>query len=199
MKIGMSGGKIKLNKELNDLDKLVLDFVKILDRNKVNYVLVSGYVSILFGRSRSSEDIDLIVEKISKKKFLALWKEISKGFDCITTDDPENAYRKYLAARAALRFSRTGEVIPNMEFKFPKVRLESWVLGNGMEVLLNRRAIRISPVELQIPYKLFLASEKDIEDARYLYRLFKEKLDQELLKYFLKKLDKEGAFNKYLQ
>jgi hypothetical protein len=40
--------EIILDKELNNLDKFVIDFVSLLD----NYVIVSGYVSILFGRSR---------------------------------------------------------------------------------------------------------------------------------------------------
>ncbi|MGI0038162.1 MAG: hypothetical protein ACRD99_07370 [Nitrososphaera sp.] len=58
MEIDVSDDLIKLDKELNDLDRLVIDFVAILNRCKINYVLVSGYVSIHFGRSRSSEDID---------------------------------------------------------------------------------------------------------------------------------------------
>lgn len=36
---------------------------------KKRYVLISGYVSILFGRNRSSEDIDMIVEKLDYEKF----------------------------------------------------------------------------------------------------------------------------------
>ena len=38
---------------------------------------------------------------------------------------------------------------------------------------------------LQIPYKLFLGSEKDIEDARFLFKLFEDKLNIGLLKMFL--------------
>ena len=69
MKIHVSKSQIKMVKDLNDLDRLVIDFVSILDKSKVRYVLVSGYVSILFGRSRSSEDIDIIANKISKNQF----------------------------------------------------------------------------------------------------------------------------------
>lgn len=44
-----------------------------------------------------------------------------------------------------------------------------------------------------------LSTDKDIEeDARHLYKLFKEKLDKDMLQGFLKKLDKQGVFNKYL-
>ncbi len=49
---------IKLDRELNELDLFVLDFVKILEK-QVKYVLISGYVALLFGRSRTTEDVDL--------------------------------------------------------------------------------------------------------------------------------------------
>jgi hypothetical protein len=200
MKIEVSRARIKLTKELNDLDKLVIDFVKILDRNKIKYVLVSGYVSILFGRSRSSEDIDIIVKKMSKRRFLDMWKELSrKNFECIIPDNFESAYDKYLIKHTSIRFSRRDQLIPNIEFMFPKAEdLDNWVLKNGRKVLLNRRILKISPIELQVAYKLFLGSEKDIEDARHLYQLFKENLNQKLLTRFLLKLDKKGRFNRYL-
>ena len=55
-------GKI-IDRETTDLDMFVMDFVDLLHEAKINYVIVSGYVSILFGRSRLSEDIDVILEK----------------------------------------------------------------------------------------------------------------------------------------
>ena len=86
-----------------------------------------------------------------------------------------------------------------MEFMFPKAPdLDNWVLAHRLEVVLNGISLKISPIELQIPYKLFLGSSKDIEDARHLYMLFKDRLDKPLFDQFLIKLDKEGNFNKYL-
>jgi hypothetical protein len=196
----VSKARIRLVKELNDLDKLVIDFVRILDRNKVKYVLVSGYVSILFGRSRSSEDIDIIVKKLPKRRFAVLWEEISKkSFECLVPDNFESAYDKYLMRQTSIRFSRKDQPIPNIEFMFPKAEdLDNWVLNNGKQVRLNRYALKISPIELQIAYKLFLGSKKDIEDARHLYQLLKENLNPKLLSEFLLKLDKKGLFNRYL-
>jgi len=199
MEIEVSRSRIKLKKALNDLDTFVIDFTKILDINKTSYVLVSAYVSILFGRSRSSEDIDIIVEKMSKRRFLALWEKLSRWkFVCIIPGDFESAYDNYLTKHTAIRFSRYGEPIPNIEFKFPKDDLDYWVLRNGKEVRLNRHILKISPIELQVAYKLYLGSKKDIEDARHLYQLFRENLDQALLTQFLLKLDKKGRFNRYL-
>ena len=48
---------IKLDRELNELDLFVLDFVKVLEKH-ARYVLISGYVALLFGRSRTTEDVD---------------------------------------------------------------------------------------------------------------------------------------------
>lgn len=200
MKIDKRGGRIELDKDLNDLDELVVDFTQALVKVKINYVLVSGYVSILFGRSRSSEDIDLIVEKIPKARFVKLWHQVAKDFHCLVPDNPEDAYENYLQQSRSIRFARKGEFIPNIEFMFPKVHgIDDWVLQNARTVTLNGTPLRISPFELQIPYKLFLGSPKDIEDARHLYGLFKESLDKELLQTFLLKLDKHDSFNKYLK
>jgi hypothetical protein len=199
LKIEVSKASIKLTKELNDLDNLVIDFVKLLDRNKVNYVLVSGYVSILFGRSRASEDIDIIVRKMPKRRFFVLWKDLlKKNFECIVPDNFESAYDN-LMNHTSIRFAKKGQPIPNIEFMFPKAEdLDNWVLKNGRHVRLNRQVLKISPIELQIAYKLFLASGKDIEDARHLYQLFNEYLNKKLLRKFLLKLDKKGLFNRYL-
>ncbi len=199
MELEISKDKIELEKELNDLDKLAIDFTKILDKLGVKHVIVSGYVPILFGRNRSSEDIDIIVEKVDKTKFDAIWKETMKKFECVITKDREDAYETYFSAHHSLRFSRRGKFIPNIEIKFPKVELDRWALDNRRKVILNKQALYISPIELQIPFKLFLGSEKDIEDAKHLYNTFKNNMNTSLFKEFMQKLNIEKIFNKYLE
>lgn len=199
MDINFSKDKIELKKELSNLDKFVIDFTFILNKLKINYVLISGYVSIIFGRNRASEDIDIFIEKLTIKKFEELWGELYKQFECLNTEDLKIAYKEYILNNIALRFSKKKNYIPNMEIKFPKNELDIWTLENKKKVILNNKILFISPLELQIPFKLFLGSEKDIEDARYLYRLFKDKLDMNLLKEFNRKLNIEGLFNKYLR
>ncbi|MBS3079191.1 hypothetical protein J4218_03670 [Candidatus Pacearchaeota archaeon] len=199
MEISYLKDKIIFEKELNSLDKFVIDFTLILDKIGIKYVLVSGYVSILFGRNRSSEDIDMIIEEITFEKFKELWIELENNFECVNTDNLEDAYNIYLNSRHSIRFSRKGEYIPNMEIKFQKIEIEKWVLENRFLVLLNEYGLFISRIELQIPFKLFLGSEKDIEDAKYLFSMFKDKIDMDLLKEFNRKLKIEPLFNKYIR
>jgi len=59
---------IKIDREISDLDNFTLDFIKILEKN-TDYVIVSGYVAILLGRARASEDVDVIIPKIDFPKF----------------------------------------------------------------------------------------------------------------------------------
>jgi hypothetical protein len=54
-----------IEKEPSELDELVLDVTAILDDVSVEYAVVSGYVAVLLGRSRATEDIDVIVESFS--------------------------------------------------------------------------------------------------------------------------------------
>ena len=89
-----------------------------------------------------------------------------------------------------------------MEIKFPKVELDIWSLKNKQKVILNSHTLFISPIELQIAYKIFLGSEKgdkDLEDAKFLYNLFKEHLNASLFEEFLRKLNIEAMFKKYIQ
>ena len=189
MELGFSKGKIIFNKELSGLDRLVLKFVKILDSQKVDYVVISGYVAILFGRSRNTEDVDLFIEEMPYGKFLKMWNALyGNGFECINEQRPENAYYEYLKNQTAIRFPENGEFLPNFELKFPKTRYNNYSLSHKIEVILNSERLNISELELQIAFKLSLGSDKDFEDARHLYKVFKGHLDKGLLERQIREL-----------
>lgn len=176
--------EILLDKEINNLDRFVLDFVDLMD----DYVIVSGYVSILFGRSRMTEDIDLLIPPMEEKEFHKIWTKIyDGGFWCINTPNPKEAFD--MLKEHAIRFSKENVPIPNIEFKIIKNELDKFSYNNKIKVSINSKNLFISPLELQIAYKLFLGSEKDLEDARHLYNIFKEKLNKQELNHSIEKLN----------
>lgn len=81
------------NKELSELVKFVKEFIKIVERY-FKYVIISGYVAILFGRNRSSEDVDIFIEKTDFDTFNQFWKDTQKKFECINTNVPIEAFEK---------------------------------------------------------------------------------------------------------
>ena len=179
MEINLERKEIILNKNINELDKFVLDFC----RNFDNYVLVSGYVSILFGRSRATEDVDLLIPKMPLEKFKEIWDIIKeKDFECINTLNVEDAFK--MLDEYAIRFCRKGKPVPNMEFKRSSNEIHEYSLKNKIKVKIKDGFLFISPIEMQIAYKLMLGkggNEKDLEDAKHLYELFKENINKEEL------------------
>lgn len=184
--------EILLDKELNNLDKFVLDFVDLLD----DYVIVSGYVSILFGRSRMTEDVDLLIPPMRYDKFEKLWIRLEEnGFECMNTLNVQESFN--MLDEHAIRFFKKGNPIPNIKFKIIKTDLDKYSFENRIKVSIGSEIFFISPLELQIAYKLFLAADgtdeelnadKDIEDARHLYQIFKDKLNKDEFHEFVNKL-----------
>jgi len=176
----LSERRIKLDRELSELDKFVLSFAKTLQ--DIKYVAVSGYVSILFGRSRATEDIDLLIERISEERFNLFFKNaLKQGFECFNSSQSSEALQ--MLREHAIRFARKGKAIPNIEFKMIKNSFEKEVLDNSLIVEMNHSELKISSIEIQIAFKKFvLGSEKDLEDARHLEIVFKDKINTGKLK-----------------
>ncbi len=172
---------IKLDKIPTLLDEFVIDFTKILQKH-AKYVIVSGYVSILFGRSRATEDIDIIVEKIPKNKFYDFYSDLQKnGYWCVNIENKDEIL-KMLLDGFAVRLAKKPSIIPNIELKFMKNSIEENAIKTSLDVIMSTGKIKISNIELQIAYKeKLLKSDKDLEDAKHLEMVFKDKINNELL------------------
>jgi predicted nucleotidyltransferase len=185
MEIEVKNNEITLNKEINDLDKFVIEFVNVLDELKIRYVLIAGYISILFGRARGTDDIDIFIEPLDMIKFDELFRSLDKNnFWCINTDDVDDAL-EYLTTKNAIRVAKKPIYVPNMEIKFAKEDLDFEILDENIKVKVNGNKLIISPIELQIIFKRTkLGSPKDLEDAMYLEEIFKDKLNQNKIDYY---------------
>ncbi len=172
---------IKIDREISDLDSFTLDFTKILEKN-ADYVIVSGYVAILLGRARASEDVDVIIPKIDFPKFQSLYTELKKNnFYCLNAEEVSTVY-DYLKDNLAVRFAKNDTIIPNIEMKWIKSDFDRFALENTIDVNLSKGKLRISHLELQIAFKEeVLKSPKDLEDARHLEKIAEGYLDNKLI------------------
>ena len=165
---------IQLDRELSDLDLFVLDFVKILEKHAF-YVLISGYVAILFGRTRTTEDVDLFIERISEEKAKVLYNHLIKhGFWALNASSGKDLFEAIVKEKIAVRFAYQGKSIPNIELKCVKDLLDAVALQDRIKVKTLGGDLWISNIPLQVAYKRFvLGSKKDLEDAQHLQKLFK--------------------------
>ena len=142
------------------------------------------------GRSRNTEDIDIFIEDKGIGGFSVFYNRITSTSEyyAINAENAEDAY-ELMEEGASVRFAEKGTFVPNFEVKFARKETDFYCLDNALLVdLQTEPKLRISPLELEIAYKLFLGSEKDFADASHLYITFKDVLDMEKLKGFIGEL-----------
>ncbi len=169
-------------------DIVAFRFAKVLEESRVGYVVVAGYTAILFGRGRRSDDIDFVLEELDEERFVELCRRAREaGFtlmrgDIWSEDSVEKLYQNYLVEGYGVRFMYRDIVLPNVEVKLARTNIHKYALAHRIKVVVNDKfVVRISPLELQIAYKLYLGSGKDVGDAVFLYTLFKDYIDREEL------------------
>lgn len=182
MDLQYSDQKIILSEKiLTSLDRFVLDFIRILEQD-TPYVIVSGYVAILFGRSRGTEDVDILIPFLEKDIFYHLYHALITGeYEFLNAEDAEGLY-DMLGKGMGIRIAKKDQFIPNIELKFLKDDVDRHVLRERIAVSLPGASLCISPLDIQIAYKLCPGPDKDIEDAVYLWEIFKNDLDHTRMK-----------------
>lgn len=197
MEYEFKNNTLKFSRILSDLDKFVLKFVKILEKQKIRYVMCNNISAYFFGIAEINENVDMYVEKFDFQKFKELSKTLEeKGFWFINSDDGEELFGM-LQDNLSVRIAEKDKVIPNIEMKFPKKDTDFLSLSQPLQVDLNKNILFTSPLELQVAYKFLLGSEKDIEDAVYIYNTFKEILNRKSMMELMKKLKVEDKAKKY--
>ncbi|MFA4820529.1 MAG: hypothetical protein WC613_06255 [Candidatus Aenigmatarchaeota archaeon] len=173
--------EIKLDRELSDLDKFAIGFAKSIS-NHTKYVIVSGYVSILLGRTRGSEDIDMLIPETNGKGWIKIYRALEKaGYQCINAAAQDSF--SYLKDGIAVRFAPKGSPVPNMEILFAEEDVQKLALSTKMTAVVGKDRIFISNLELQIAYKeIILGSPKDMEDARHLRAILGKAINMKKLK-----------------
>lgn len=175
---------IIIKRDLTILDLFVRDFLNILKKYS-DYLIVSGFVSISTGRTRGTEDIDILVPVMKKEKFFDLFNNLEKnGFWCYQGDTAKEVY-EYVKGMHSIRFSRVNEIFPNMEFisinKTKKTKYFEFT--HPQKIKIKDFEFKIPPIEFEILYKeIILKSKKDIADAQHLRTFFSEIIKKEKFK-----------------
>lgn len=186
---------IIIEKDPNDLDELVLDVTSVLDDLEIEYAVVSGYFAVLLGRSRATEDIDVIVDSFSQEtaeELATCLREAGYWGSAM----PLDSLYQMLSEGSVVRVAEDGHRVPNVELKFPSDEYDRASLENTISVRLNDRELQAGELELQIAYKLYLGSEKDLEDALYVYKLTEQTINTQKLEEYARRLDVETEYER---
>lgn len=193
--IELRDGTLVVDREPNTLDELAIQFSTVLDDVGIDHVFVSGYVAILTGRARATEDIDVLLERIPPATIDRLVREL-KNRGLWGPAMPLDAMGEMLDDN--IWVAPAGEMIPHIEVKYVSDEFDRASLENSITARLTRidAELPIGPLELQIAYKLYLNAPKDFEDAVHLYALFEESLSTAALEGWVRKLDVEEGYER---
>ena len=186
-----------VDREANDLDELAIRFSSILADLDIDHVFVSGYVAILAGRSRATEDIDVLLEPIDDETIAQLVSRL-RGDELWGPAMPLDSMAEMLTGGDNIWVARDDEMVPHLEVKFvddeyDRASLRSRITARIADVGAE---LPIGPLELQIAYKLYLSAQKDFEDAVHLYALFEETLSTATLEQWVRELGVEDEYDR---
>jgi hypothetical protein len=175
---------IIIERELTELDKFLRDFLEVMKKH-LDYLVVSGFVSISTGRIRGTEDIDVLFMISEKKIFDNFFKEVKKKkFWCYQTDSSEEAY-KYIKNYDSISFAREREIFPNIEM-IPitsERKAKYFEFSNPQKIKIGKFEFKIPWIEFEITYKeKILKGKKDLEDAMHLRTFFSKILSEDRFK-----------------
>jgi len=161
------------------LEKFVEDFASIVEKH-CKYIIVSGFVAITHGRTRGTEDVDMIIEKLEEFKFTQLHGDIIKNnFVCVQSDNPKEIY-EYLKDNISVRYVKKNTFVPEMELKFAKDSLDEYQIKTRKLLPMSGLSIYFSSIEANIAFKEeLLRSEKDLEDAKHLREIYSDKINKD--------------------
>lgn len=193
--IEFDDGELLVERDPNELDELAIEFTAILNDLDIQHVYVAGYIAILTGRSRATEDVDVLIERFDESR-------ITRLVDRLTDEGmwgpamPLDDMYDMLANGDNIWIAPDDQVIPHIEAKFVRDESDLASLQNAITAHIADADLPIGPLEIGIAYKLYLGSQKDFEDAVHLYTLFEETLRSEELERWVKKLGVESDYER---
>jgi hypothetical protein len=173
----------------NILDLFCEEFCSIVEKF-TDYIIVSGFVVISSGRTRATEDIDMIIKEIDIQTFFKMHDNlIQNGFVCVQSDLKEEIF-DYFKSNSSVRYTRRDEPLPEMEIKFCKDKLDDYQFETRTKLSLTGLNLWFSSINMNIAFKEYLLkSEKDLKDAEHLRKVYPELVNKEEIKKIIKMID----------
>lgn len=166
----MAPQKIKASHFSQDIQ----EFIDLLNRFKVKYLIVGGQAVIYYGHVRLTGDVDFYYER-SQENAEKLYNVLNKFWsgDIPSVDEPEELLERgmiFQFGRPPNRIDLINE-IENVCFK------EAWAANEIVEMVCEKQTIPVYYISLEhlIHNKESVKRPRDLEDLKYLYTVKSKK------------------------
>lgn len=193
--ITIDGDRLVVDREPNVLDELALAFSSHLDAVGIDHAFVAGYVAILAGRARATEDIDVLLEPTDTETAGQLATRLREsGFWGPAM--PLDALADALTAGDRIWIARDGEMAPRIDATPVRDTYDRASIREAIVAEVGGETLPIGPLELQIAYKCHLAADRDLDDAAHLLEQFGGSLNTTALETWVERLDVQETYAK---
>ena len=121
--VALTDEGLVVDRPSNRLDELAIGFSEILSRQGIDHAFVAGYVAILTGRPRSTDDIDVFIERCSEARIEELVEQLdAEGYWGPAM--PLSEMHATLSEGTNIWLAPKSEMTPHLEVKFPGDRFD---------------------------------------------------------------------------
>jgi hypothetical protein len=141
-------------------EKMLLCVSKYLNSNKVPYAVVGGFSAIVWGRGRSTYDIEIIVDhkNLNIKEFVSFLR--SKKLST-SVFDLQEAFKELSHAT----IHTTDSSVYRIDLKGIYSSLDRETIETSRKIIFQGQKIQFGSPENLIAHKLHYGSDRDLEDA----------------------------------
>jgi hypothetical protein len=186
--VSLRDGELVVERSPNELDELATAFSELLSQLNVEHVFIAGYVAVLTGRAGATDDIGVLIERLSEEGIDRIVGVLEANGDWGPAMPLDETYGN-LSSGTNIWVAPDGRITPHLEVKFPSDESDRASLSNAIDAYVGEGTTPVGPLELRITYKLYLGGQKDLEDAARLYGLFRQSLRPDRLEPWVERLD----------
>jgi hypothetical protein len=129
--VSFRDGTLVVERPANELDELAIAFSEVLTRLDIEQVFIAGYLAILIGGARATDDIDVLVEPLSETEADRLVQELREQ-GCWGPAMLEVMYGN-LSSGTNIWVAPADQMIPHLEVKFPTDEFDRASLTNSID------------------------------------------------------------------
>ena len=192
-------GVLVIDRELSEFDRRAFAFFELLDEVGIDYLVVSGYLLLLTGRQRMTEDVDLILSVQTSDRLDELATRLDEeGY--VANPPPLDRLPEFIED-GHVGVHAEGARVPTFDLSLGKTELERDAFADSLHVEVDDQSLQVTAFEQQIAYILSMLHDPsdhtamDFLDALHLYRLFEDQLDMDSLRSYAHRLNAEEALD----
>jgi hypothetical protein len=192
-------GILVIDRELSEFDRRAFAFFDLLDDVGIDYLVVSGYLLLLTGRQRMTEDVDLILSIQTTDRFDELATRLGEeGY--VANPPPLDRLPEFIEEGHVGVHAEEARV-PTFDISLGDTQIERDAFADSLSVEVGGKTLQVTPFEQQIAYKLSMLYDPtdhtamDFLDALHLYRVFEEHIDMNSLRNYAQRLNAEDALH----